>query len=324
MGPRRRSLAAYLATALAIVVSGCGGTTSGSVPATSPSALAADRAEAQREAQRLLGLVPVPPGATPQATAPDALRDVPDRLAVDSLAVASRVWTLPMPYAEARAWIEAHPPLPLRWTVHGSGTGAHGPVSIWASDARAGRQARAAASLVGDGATSTLRVDGTAVWLDPTPLPDDATADGGGRRVRLTVAGGCPASDRGVVGVTGDAGDLDTQLLPGASPTAALLCRYAGVNGARGKPATTLLDRRDLDASAADRLANALRRLPLAHPVGAVRSCPEDDGSAVLLAFRYPGRADVGLRVTTSGCPTVANGRIRTDAGPAVRDLEKH
>jgi len=327
MTARSVVLTATLTAALALAIAGCRGETpadlSRSSATTRPTTAAGNRSAAEREAERLLALVPVPAGSTVLAAAPEGLADVPARPVVDSIAVRSRFWTVPLPYEQARAWIEAHPPEPLSWTSHGgSSGGGHAPTTDWATEQGASaswQEAQAEVSLVGaGGTTSRMRVDGVAVWLDPTPYPDDATVPGG-RRVRLTLAAGCPASDRTVVGVTGDgpgqdAPGLDTQLLPGPQPTAGLVCRYSGLNGAKGKPPMALLASRTLDAAAARRLAADVLALPLAHPVGEVRSCPADDGSAVLVALAYPGRADADLRITTTGCRSVANGRIRAGA----------
>jgi hypothetical protein len=35
-----------------------------------------------------------------------------------------------------------------------------------------------------------------------------------------------------------------------------------------------------------------------------------DDGSAAVIVLAYPGRPDVDLWATTSGCTTIANGHI--------------
>jgi hypothetical protein len=339
MASRTISLTVVLAATLilTLAVAGCGGASAGRAPESSTTTgtttttttemttVTANRAAAEREAQRLLGLVPIPDGAVALTAPPDGLDDVPDRPMVDSFAVRSRFWTLQVPYQQAKAWIDAHPPIPLRWTVHGSGSGGpHGSLTTWGTDqstSSAWQWARATASLVGsDGSTSTMRVDGMAVWLDPTPYPDDVTA-GAGQRVRVTVASGCPASDRSVGGVTGDGPDLDTQLLPGPNATAALACRYSGLNGGDGKPALTLIATHRLDAAAARRLAVAVLALRLAHPVGAVGSCGGNDGSAVLVALTYPGRPDVDLWIATTGCQVIANGHIRTDSGPAIAGL---
>ena len=38
--------------------------------------------------------------------------------------------------------------------------------------------------------------------------------------------------------------------------------------------------------------------------------CPADDGSAVLVAFAYPGRGSVDVWAEVTGCATIANGYI--------------
>ena len=44
-------------------------------------------------------------------------------------------------------------------------------------------------------------------------------------------------------------------------------------------------------------------------------SCPMDDGGVVVVALRYPGRADVDLWWAATGCESVANGHIRAVGG---------
>jgi len=51
------------------------------------------------------------------------------------------------------------------------------------------------------GQVSVIRVDAVIVWLDPRPVRSGP----GARPVRVTMAGSCPATDRGVTGVTNPA-----------------------------------------------------------------------------------------------------------------------
>jgi len=53
-----------------------------------------------------------------------------------------------------------------------------------------------------------------------------------------------------------------------------------------------------------------MSRLPLSHPDGEVVNCPNDDGSAEVLAPAYPGRPDVDLWIKLNGCRGVSNGHI--------------
>ena len=303
-----------------LVTAGCGaGPASRPSPSVPPSVATAEsnRRAAEREAQRLVTLVPTPPGASPVASPGTRLAGPASRPMVDSLAVRSAFWSVPLPYEQAAAWIEAHPPHGLAWPGHG-GTSGGGSAptrdwSAWAPASTAWESAQAEANLVGTGpATSLLRVDGVVVWLDPTPLPD--RADGGGR-VRLAVAGSCPASEQGITGVTAAGPGLDAALLPGPAPTGGLVCRYAGLNATVPLHLTAT---QRLDAARAAALATRVLALPLGHADGEVRSCPGDDGAAVLVALAYPARDDVDLWITTAGCTSVANGRI---LAAAPRDL---
>jgi hypothetical protein len=151
-----------------------------------------------------------------------------------------------------------------------------------------------------------IRADGMAVWLDPKPLRDTRT----GKRLRVTVAGGCPGNDIGAVDVRRADGadhDLGTRLLPAASPTLALICDYSG---SYDDPARHLVRIRRLDATAAGRLARSVGRLPLGHPVDEVMHCPYSDGMATVIAISYRGRPDVDLWQDRNGCAFITNGAI--------------
>jgi hypothetical protein len=153
-----------------------------------------------------------------------------------------------------------------------------------------------------------IRADGVVVWLDPKPMRDVAD----GRRVHVTVSGGCPTDDRGVVGVRNDDPVLGHRMLPDANPARGLVCRYEGLNG---KPFALLKSRR-LDATHAALLADEVGRLPLSHTDGGETSCPMDDASMAILVFSYAGSDDIDLWVAINGCSFVANGSIVAAAGP--------
>lgn len=48
----------------------------------------------------------------------------------------------------------------------------------------------------------------------------------------------------------------------------------------------------------------------MSHLVGGTTSCPADDGSAVLVAFAYPGSGSVDVWAEVTGCATISNGYI--------------
>lgn len=143
---------------------------------------------------------------------------------------------------------------------------------------------------------------GGKVHLDPGPVPIRAP----GARVHVSVAGGCPQTDQSVAGVVNSGTDLRQRLLPAATPTAGLECRYYGLNGHPWQ----LRSRQVLSAAAAASLAESVARMPLSHATGGVVNCPMDDGSAEIIALSYPGRADVDLWVALTGCGGVSNGFI--------------
>ena len=279
------------------------------VPSPAPVTAAgeAHRKAAEVEADRLMALAPVPPSVaqipTDQATMAGPAVGVAQ---VDTMVKRARVWRVALPYAKALAWLKAHPPSGLTSNVSGSGGGPgfheegygyQGPPSAaWQTSQLAMTVASVTAT------TSEIRVDAAVLWLDPTPLPDN----GPGRRVHVTVAEGCPKTDRGVVGVTNSGADLATRLLPEGAPMSGLVCTFGGLNP---PGAFTLLTSTRLDAAAAGRLADQALALRLGHTNGGVHGCPADMGRAVLAVFSFPGRDDVDLW-STDGCASVANGVI--------------
>jgi len=315
-----------LGLALCPLVAGCGQATltTSHVPQGRPrvvmpaaQSLDGNRHAAQREATRLLSLTRVPPGAVPTSARPSQL-DGPalGMAAATSLVDRTHFWRLPMGIDATMAWIRAHPPRGLKPAGSSSGAGPTYQLLgvAYSEPDRLGMEdlelAIGVATLAGGG--SAIRADGMAIWLDPRPLRDTST----GRRVRVTIAGGCPARDTGDVGVRLVAGeerpDLDARLLPAVTPTAAVVCDYSGLNG---HPANHLLRTHRLDASSARTLTKAVAGLALGHAVGEVFHCPFADGTASVLVFSYANRPDVDLWVERNGCPFVSNGRIISRPG---------
>jgi hypothetical protein len=294
----------------ALALAGCGGATGRPIVAAyTPPTAAGNRTAAEAEARALLALTPLPPGANPTTTRPALLSGPPLGSVLDaSLVDQSSFWRVDRPADQTLAWIKAHPPTGLSRTgsgmlstptakVHGLGWGA--------PDTAAWRSAQLQVGIAADGdSASVIRADGMAVWLDPVPVRDS----GAGPRLRVTVAGGCPATDRGYVGVTNpDQPDLDAALLPGGSPTAGLVCEFT--------KSPRLTSHRTLDATAAARVAAQARALPLGHSLGGPHSCPADFASVVVLALSYPGRPDVDLWLKPNGCGRVGNGHVETAVG---------
>jgi hypothetical protein len=234
---------------------------------------------------------------------------------VASLVDQARAWRLAMPFGRAAAWLQGHR---VARPLAGSGSGTNGTVQDAGYSYRGPASAAWQSALLdvevvsAPGGTSVLRADGVVVWLDPAPARDQP----GGPRIRVTVAGGCPGRDTHeaagggpavpATDVTNDGADLAGRLLPAAAPAAGLECRYYGLNGHpfQLRAATRL------SAAQARRVAATMAAVPLSHPLGEVTSCPDDDGSAEVIALSYPGRGDVDLWVTLNGCTSVSNGFI--------------
>jgi hypothetical protein len=231
------------------------------------------------------------------------------RPAVASLVDRVEAWRVRLPFAAARAWLSAHRPRGLtsdgtssdgnnftgRTTM--TGTSYSGPASpAWQSADLEISTAPAGPHV------SVIRVDAVIVWLDPRPVRSGP----GAHPVRVTVAGGCPATDRGVTGVTSPGGGLTRRLLPPGPPTAGLRCQYDGLNGHPWH----LVAATRLTARAARQAARSMARLPLSHTDGGSMSCPMDDLSFEVLALAYPGRPDVDLWIKLNGCRGVSNGYI--------------
>jgi hypothetical protein len=309
-----RCVLAAAGAALCLLAAGCGSVPAGSAgtggqaaPGARTGTEAGNKRLAEAEAARLVTLVPVPPGAVPLNAPPAAMPGpVLGSPEVASLADRTRSWRLPMSFTAARAWITAHRPRGLSAgsqaasfpAVHGlAGYGYQGPAGpAWGS-----AELDVGVAAAPDG-QSVMRADGLVIWLDPGPARDSFA----GPRLRVLVAGQCPASDRGVVGVTNPGAGLGQSLLPAGRPRAGLECYYLGLNG---RP-FGLRGQVRLDAAQAGRVAAAMGRIPLSHQVGGVVSCPMDDESAELIALSYAGRPDVDLWVDTSGCGGVSNGHI--------------
>jgi hypothetical protein len=273
-----------------------------------------NRALTQAEAQRLLRLAPLPRGATPTRTDTGKLAGpalgTPN---TSSLIDLHRFVRVSMPMSAAWGYVMAHPPAGLTDSGTGSSGTTGGAVTSegigWNEPDRAyatGLERDVSLASVPGG--TLIRADGMGEWIDPRPIKDTAS----GHRVRVTVAGGCPAGDRGVVGVSNPGSGLSDALLPAAPPTAALICAYGGLNPPH---VFGLFKRVRLPVGEARRLAQQARRLPLGHIDGDVTSCPEDSALFDVIAFSYAGSPDVDLGYKASGCQSIGNGHILLDGG---------
>lgn len=292
------------AAALCLLAAGCGSAAApqraqATAHHDSGPTLAGNRRIARAEAARLLTLVPVPAGAQRLGSAPMLPMGYP---MVTGVADAERSWRLDMSISAASAWIASHRPAGLQRTgwylAPRVGYSYAGP-----SGAAWGGAAELDIEVVSAGpASAYMRADGFVAWLDPVPFRDTAT----GPRLRLLTGAHCPATDAGIAGVRNPGAHLTRALLPAGRPTAALRCAYYGANG---RPSRLKTQQR-LGPARARALAAAITRIPVSHLVGTEYNCPADDGSAVLVAFAYPGRPAVDLWAEVTGCATMTNGYI--------------
>ncbi len=126
-------------------------------------------------------------------------------------------------------------------------------------------------------------------------------------KLSVSVAAGCPAS----IGGYGDVVNTfaGPPLVP-AGPNAGLICQYGEDLGSGLPSSADLVLSTSLDRAQAQQLAAVIRQIDLAPPSGA-SSCPAGFfGAVTVIGLSYPGRADVGLWYSTSGCQTLDNGRI--------------
>lgn len=324
-GERRRPLIAFLAVGTGCaLLAACGGATTPSASHTGTDSnrpvsdvstptgehLAAsastNKARTEAETRRLIALVTVPPKGIQSTSAPTgATGPAMGTPASASLVDTPRFWRVPISMQQSATWIAAHPPPGL--TASGTAKEATGSVvtSIGYGytdnqHSNAWQNAALDIGIAPDGALNSYwRADGVALWVDPTP----ATAPASGKRLAVTVAGGCPTSDRGAANVPPG---TRTSLLPPGTPTAGLICSYHGLNGA----AFVLRSHARLDATHAEGLAHQAKTINLSHTIGGVTSCPMDDGATTVIAFRYAGGAPATLWLKDNGCRSISNGTI--------------
>ncbi len=326
-----RTVLVSAAVLLCLPVAGCAGAhTAGTGPGSTrapgggqdyDAQARANRSRAEADARRLLALVDLPPGSVELSTAPAALAGPALGLPrSDTVVNLATYWRVPLAFAAVQDYLRQHPPAGLsEWgsSSAGSGgtTGTAGTTSGygWAGTGTGSPAGQLEIGLAADAAdgTSYLRADALTDWLDPHPLPDDAT----GRRLRLAAGDPCPAEDAGIVGVRNDGDGFDRSLLPAGTPRQGLLCSYAGGNGGY-----TLVRQQALPAAAAARLAEAAHRVDLGH-ANAITSCPADDGAATLLLLDYPNRPAADLWLRVAGCRSASNGSTRAVSSATLTAL---
>jgi hypothetical protein len=270
------------------------------------------------ETRHLLTLFPMPPAARRIRSGPGALNGPAMGTSVSSSLIdTAQFWRVPMPMAQASEWITAHPQRGLPANGQANSDGPNGVTSVgyaWYDDrtSNAWTEAQLEVGVAPAGASASVwRIDGIALWLTAKPAP----APGGGSRLTVTVADGCPASDRG-------AGDVppgsDSSLLPAGRPTGGLICAYTGLNG----DPFALRAQVRLGSADAARLARTASAIGLAHTDGGVVNCPADFGTATVIAFSYP-HASAALWLADSGCQYVSNGAISVGFGGGMTGLAR-
>ena len=194
----------------------------------------------------------------------------------------TQYWRAPVPFDQAQAWLEAHPPLGLKpaGTSSGGGPSPSDMTVGYGYTAPSTAQLQSPELEVGAAylglSSSAIRVDAVVIWTDPRPWPDNTA----GKRIHVSVAQGCPASVVGVVGVANPGAALTASLLPAGSPTAALVCRFNGSDGPSGSlPAPQwkkLAHRARLSTTGATELARVVAAAPISRTIvpgdGRVRS----------------------------------------------------
>jgi hypothetical protein len=116
-----------------------------------------------------------------------------------------------------------------------------------------------------------------------------------------------------------------TRLVPGGA-RGVLLCRYHGLNAARGQFGALAYSRRITRKTTIKRLARKLNALRPFKP--GVIICPAGDRSKVLAFLRYKYLPDDRVSIELSGCRRVSNGHMTRsalyDPGPKlVRHIKR-
>jgi hypothetical protein len=265
-----------------------------------------------RDAEHLLSLVRLPPGAARTGSAPTGLDQGPVMgiESATSVIEKSAYWIVPRSLDAVVAWLSAHQPAGLAQSGSESGSDNGVRSAGFSYAATAGPLMHAGQLDVGavtiTQSVTGVRADGVSSWLDPRPIRDAQQ----GARVRVAAATGCPGSLNRAIGVTNNDrvdADLDRRLVPNELPTGGLACHYGGLND---KPAFGLAGSQVLAAAAAAHIARELYALNPAHLDGGIYNCPADDARHSIYVFSYPDRADVDVWVYETGCRGAANGHI--------------
>ena len=140
------------------------------------------------------------------------------------------------------------------------------------------------------------------VWLIPARRP----------QVRVTVTGGCPSNVSRYKDVQNPGGALPDRLVP-LDSRKGLVCRYGPrvLSGGVGESGPGLYRSTSLDRSQARELARVIDDISTkGPPSGPPPACPEDSGSATIIAFAYSSSPERDLWYFDAGCQILDNGKI--------------
>ena len=156
---------------------------------------------------------------------------------------------------------------------------------------------------------------GVGVWL----------AVGGPDRQGVRVVSGPPDCPATVPPLPAPRRGLDVRIVPvlplPIGPVGATLCHYPGAasgsvsgsaSGSASSSGAVPVRGAVLDASRTSQVAGWLDSGRYEVPASPAQDCPADDGSAVVITFRYADGPPAQVTVHRSGCRTVSNG-VRTE-----------
>lgn len=126
----------------------------------------------------------------------------------------------------------------------------------------------------------------------------------------------------------GPAPAAESELVPPGA-TAALICRYRGLNDPYPRYANSLAGAATVtDSSTLHSLTDQFNALPPTSPSGTAAACPADDGSSLVVIFDYASSAPDPVFVRPTGCSSATNGYLTAnmafEAGQRLRTELQH